>query len=121
MVKMKKINVKDYEVEVPTSEGKKKIPYDVVTSIENVVLASGPMTSQKLSMAQTLEMARIVEKIKTQEKEGKEFALLEDADFNKIKAGFDAFSGYGKNEVELCKRIANAETISVKEDKGKKK
>jgi len=116
---MKKINIKDYDVEVPTNEGVKKIPYDVVISIENVVLATGPMTSQKLSMAQTLEIARIIEKIKAQKKEGNE-ALLEDADFNKIKAGFDAFSGYGKNEVELCKRIANAEDIKVEEIKKKK-
>ena len=117
---MKKIDIKDYEVEVSTPEGVKKIPYGVVTSIENVALATGPMTSQKLTMAQTLEIARIVEKIKAQEKEGKKEVLLEDADFNKIKAAFEAFSGFGKNEVELCKRIANAENVKVKEVKEKK-
>ena len=118
---MKKINIKDYTVQVPTSEGIKEMPYGVVTSIENVVLASGQMTSQRLTMAQTLEVARIIEKIKTQEKEKKGFALLEDADFNKIKAGFDAFSGFGKNEVELCKRIDEVETVEVKEAEKKKK
>ena len=114
---MKKINIKDYTVELPTTEGNKEVPYSVVTSIENVVLATGQMTSQRLTMAQTLEVARIIEKVKAQEKEGKGFALLEDADFNKIKVGFDAFSGFGKNEVELCKRIAEVETVKVKEDK----
>jgi len=119
MVMLKKIDIRDYEVEVPTSEGSKVIPYIVVTSIENVALASGPMTSQKLTMVQTLEIARIIEKIKAQKKKGKKFALLEDADFNKIKASFGAFSGFGKNEVELCKRIANVEDIEVKEKEKK--
>ena len=114
---MKKINIKDYTVELPTTEGMKEVPYGIVASIENVVLATGQMTSQRLTMAQTLEVARIVEKLKAQEKEKKGFALLEDADFNKIKAGFEAFSGYGKNEVELCKRIDEVETVEVKEDK----
>jgi len=46
---------------------------------------------------------------------------LEDADFKLIKKGFEAFSGFGKNEVELCKRIASAEDVKVKEVKEKKK
>jgi len=118
---VKKINIQDYTVEVMTPEGPKTIPYGVVSSIENVVLATGPMTSQKLTMPQTLELARIIEKIKAQEKDGKKFALLEDADFAKIKASFNAFSGFGKNEVELCRRIANVEDVKVKEVKEKKK
>lgn len=118
---MKKIDIRDYNIEIPTPEGMKEIPYGVVVSIENVVLATGQMTSQRLSMVQTLAVARIIEKIKAQEKKGKKFALLEDADFNKIKASFEAFSGFGKNEVELCKRIANAETVEVKESKKKGK
>lgn len=115
---MKKINIKPYSIEVPTPEGKRAIPYDVVTSIENVVLATGQMTSQKLSMPQLLKAAQVIEKIRSQEKEG--FALLEDADFNIIKKGFDAFSGFGLNEVELCKRIDGVEDIKVKEDKKSK-
>ena len=114
---MKKINIKDYKVEVSTSEGKKEVPYDVVKSIENVVLATGPMTSQKLSMPQLLEASRVIEKIKLQKSKG--FALLEESEFSVIKKGFDAFSGFGLNEVELCKRIAEVENVEV-EEKGKK-
>jgi len=117
---VKKIDIRDYEVEVLTPKGIVKQPYGIVISIENVVLANGPMTSQKLNNVELLERANIIMKIKAQEKEGKGFALLEDADFKKIKAGFDAFSGYGKNEVELCKRIANAEDIKVEEVKKKR-
>ena len=118
-MKMKKINVKDYNIEVNTPEGKRKVPYDVVTSIENVVLATGPMTSQKLSMPQLLEASRVCEKIKDQKNKG--FALLEDSEFKVVKQGFDAFSGFGLNEVELCKRIAEVETIEVEEKEKKKK
>jgi len=118
---LKKIDIRDYEIEVLTKEGIKKQSYGVVESIENVALATGPMTSQKLAMSQTLEIARIIEKLKEQRKDGKKFALLEDADFNKIKAGFEAFSGFGKNEVELCKRIANVEDVKVEEKKKKGK
>jgi len=117
---VRKIDIRNYTVEIMTPEGVKVVPYGVVVSIENIALASSPGTSQKLTMPQALEMARIIEKIKAQEKEGKKFILLEDADFNKIKASFDAFSGFGKNEVELLKRIAGAEEVKVKEVKGKK-
>lgn len=115
---VKKINIKPYTVELPTPEGKRPIPYDVVTSIENVVLASGQMTSQQLSMAEVLRRDRIMSKIRGQEKKG--FALLEDADFSVIQEGFKAFKGFGLNEVELCKRIDQAEDITVKEVKKKK-
>jgi len=120
---LRKINIKDYEIEVTTLEGRKKIPYGVVTSIENVVLATGQMTSQRLSMPQLLEAANVIEKIKAQVKEKPKqgYVLLEDADFNIIKKGFDAFSGFGLNEVELCKRIASAEEVKVKEVKKEKK
>ena len=70
-------------------------------------------------MPQLLKAAQVIEKIRAQEKKG--FALLEDADFSIIKQGFDAFSGFGLNEVELCKRIANAEDIKVEEKKKEKK
>lgn len=111
---LKKINIKKYMVEATTPEGKKvSIPYDVVQSIENVVLATGNMTSQRLTMPQLLAASRVCEKIKAAEKEG--FVLLEEAEFEIVKQGFDAFSGFGINEVELCKRIVQAETVEIKE------
>jgi len=121
---VKKINIKPYIVEVPTldKEGKpikKLIPYGVVQSIENVVLASGQMTSQQLSMAEVLRRDRIMVKIREQESKG--FVLLEDADFNVIKQGFEAFKGFGVNEVELCKRIDEAKDEDVKVKEVKKK
>lgn len=117
---VKKINVKDYIIQMPNADGTKRgVPYDVVSSIENVVLATGQMTTQRLTMPQLLEASRVCEKIKAAQKEG--FVLLENAEFNIVKKGFDAFSGFGLNEVELCKRIAEAEDVEVEVKEGKKK
>lgn len=114
---MKKINVKAYMIEIPTNEGVKNMPYNVVSSIENILLASGSVTSQRLTMSQTLANARVAEKIKAAEKDG--YVLLEDSEFDKVKKSFESFSGYGKTEVELCKRIEEVETVDVEEKKKK--
>ena len=114
---MKKINIKAYKVEAITDKGSQSMPYSVVYSIENVMLANGPMTSQKLNMLGTLRNSRIAEKIKGAEEKG--YILLEESEFIEVKKSFEAFSGFGKNEVELCKRIMEAETVEV-EEKGKK-
>lgn len=115
---MKKINVKNYSIKVPTPEGIKDLPYDVAKSIENVLLATGDMTGQRLSMSELLRNARIGQKISGGVEKG--FALLEEAEFNEIKKAFEAFRGFGINEVELCRRITEAEDVQV-EVKEKKK
>ena len=117
-MKMKKVNIKSYKVEIVSEEGVKEVPYSVVKSIENIMLSAGQGTSQRLSMTETLRNARIAEKIKAAESKG--YILLEEAEFSIVKSSFDAFRGFSKNEVELCKRITEAEEVEV-EEKGKKK
>jgi len=116
---MKKINIKAYTIEVLTESGVRNIPYNVTSSIENILLATGQMTSQRLTMAETLANARVAEKIKAAEKQG--YVLLEDSEFSKVDKAFKAFSGFGKNEVELCKRIEEVEDIKPEDIKIKKK
>lgn len=119
---MRKLNVKNYNITVlqlEDNEPKEKvIPYDVKKSIEGVMLASGPMTEQRLSMPDLLRNARIAQKV-TMSKDG--FALLEESEFQHVKQSFDAFRGFGINDVELCKRIENVETVEVQEKKKRKK
>lgn len=113
---MKKINVKSYNIKMVTSEGIKEVPYDVVTSIRNVVLASGQATNQQLSMVDLLRNSKVLDKLEANiDKKG--FVLLEDSDYNIIKKSFNLFKLFGINEVELCKRIEEAETVDVKEVK----
>lgn len=117
---VKKIDVKPYFVDIPTNEGMKRTPYDVVQSIENVLMAKGNMTAQQLTMSELLKNARIMEKLKANIEEEDKTVLVEDADYNAIKKSFNAFRGFGVNEVELCKRIEEAKAVKVKENKKKK-
>lgn len=94
------------------------VDYDVRRSIENVMCASGQMTNQRLSMPDLLRNARIAQKITSCKKD---FLLIEESEFQHLKASFNAFQAFGINEVELCKRIDTAETVEVQEKKEKKK
>lgn len=114
---MRKINLKQYMIETIDETGKViKVPYDVKRSIENILLATGPYTKQTLSMVDLLRNARIAEKVLA----AKDFILIEEHEFQIIKESFEAFRKFGINEVELCKRIDEAETVEVKEKKQKK-
>jgi len=112
-----KINLKAYTVE--GFDGKKmiQVPYDVKKSIENILLATGQATNQKLPMSALLRNAKLAQKIL----DAKDSVLLDENEFRLVKASFDAFQAFGKNEVELCKRIDEAKTVEVKEKKEKKK
>lgn len=113
---MKKIDIRNYKIQIRTNSGKQTtLEYDVLMSIENVVLATGPMTKQRLSMVELLTSAKVMEKIRSQAKE--DFALIEDYEYGLVRKAFDSFTGFGVNEVELCRRIMDAETVQVKEKK----
>ena len=105
---MIKLNIKSYIVQVVTPKGQKALPYDVRKSITNVVLSP----DQKLNMADLLRYSKITDRVEACEKD---FILLEDADFQVIKQAFNKFMGFGQNEVELCRRIEEAQEIEVKE------
>jgi len=111
---MKKLNIAPYTIQIQDMNGKfKEAPYNVAMSIESIMLAAGPMTEQRLNNVSLLKKARVAEKIKDAEEQG--FVLLEDSEFLEVTTSFKVFSGYGKNEVELCRRIEAAETVEVKE------
>lgn len=116
-MKARKINVEDYKVQVTTPNGEKELPYNVVNSFENVLLASGPATKQKLNMSQVLKNAKIADKMKQTVKNKEKYVLLEESEYSLLKASFEQFQMFGVNEVELCKRVNNAEIVDVKEVK----
>ena len=70
------------------------------------------MTSQKLGMADILRISEVARKIADC---SEDTILIEEHEYQMVKKGFDAFKGFGINEVELCKRIENAETVEVQE------
>jgi len=114
-MKMRKINLESYDVKILNIDGSERmLPYNVRTSIEGIMLATGPATSQRLNMSDLLKNARIAQRI-TDCKEDE--ILIEEGDCTRIKKSFEAFSGFGRQEVEMCRRITEAKTVKVKEDK----
>jgi uncharacterized protein YacL (UPF0231 family) len=112
-IKMKKINLKDYEVEVRTPTGTNRVNYEVKTSIIGLLF----QPELKLNGVELLKQNQLAEKIlQHQEPE----ILLEDAEYNKIKQAIDLVKGFGKNDVELVRRVLEAEDVSVTEVKGDK-
>lgn len=43
------------------------------------------------------------------------FILLEETEYSMIKRAVDTISGYGRNDVELVRRVLDAETVEVQE------
>ena len=114
---MRKLNLAPYMIRAginPEDGSDIIVPYDVKRSIENVMLATGEMTTQKLNMSELLRRADTARKIADCPDDE---ILIEEHEYNFVKKGFDAFTGFGLNEVELCRRIENAETVQVEEKK----
>jgi len=116
---MRKLNLKSYLVPFRDTNTNEitNIPYALRDSIEAILLATGEATTQRLSMRELLENAGIAQKIKGAEED---FVLLEEDEFQKVKRAFDAFRGFSRADVEMCKRIEEAEVVEVSEKKVKK-
>ena len=117
MVDMRKLNLAPYMIRAainPEDGSDIMAPYDVKRSIENVMMATGEVTTQKLGMAELLRRADVARKIADCEEDS---ILIEENEYQYVKKGFEAFQGFGINEVELCRRIENAETVEVTEKK----
>lgn len=107
---MREIDIRPYKVVLAGPEGKKEVDYDVRSSIESVLLATGPATEQRLSMTDLLRNARVAEKILG----SKDVVLLEESEYAILRQAFDSYKGFGQFEVELCKRITGAKQVEVR-------
>lgn len=105
---MKKIDLTPYNINGIDEKGKKiTMPYDVKESIISVIFHP----NLKLDGRQLLLRGKLEEKIKKSNGE----LLVEDADYASIKSSFELVTGFGRNDVELVKRVLEAETIEVKQ------
>ena len=107
---MRKLSLKNYKVEVMTEKGTEFIDYQVVQSLINVLFHP----ELQLGGMALLEQNELAGKILVND--GKEI-LLEDSEYAKVKQPFDIIKGFGKNDVELVRRILQAETVEVAEKK----
>ena len=105
---MKKINTQDYFINVQGGDGTiMEIPYNVKESLIGCLFHP----ELKLGGREIIERDLIAKKIDSAE----EHILLENAEYQKLLHAFETVKGFGKSEVELVKRVFNAEDIIVKE------
>jgi|LGOV01.1.fsa_nt_gb hypothetical protein len=105
---MKKIDVRDYFVAIPTEDGSKiDIPYTVKESLVSCLFHP----ELKLGGRDVIERDVIAKKIESAE----DFVLLEDSEYQKLFHAFETVRGFGQAEVELVRRVFEAESIDVVE------
>ena len=104
---MRKIDLSNYDVEVHTEEGIKKIPYDVKESV-----VSGMYHSElRLGARELFDNDRVAQKINS----AHGHVLLEEADYQKVKTAFETIKGFRKEDLELVRRVLDAPEVTVKE------
>jgi len=107
---MRKLELKHYEVTFRNVQGKlETIPYDFKDAIINLMFHP----DLRLSGTELLKTNMLAEKIMETDEE----IILEEEEYSKVKHAIDSFKGFGKNEVELVKRVLECPKIDVKEKK----
>lgn len=118
---MRKIDVANYMVPMRDEAGNMvPKPYSVKESMVSCLLH--PVL--KLTGRELLLRGKLVTRIEEAEiKEGKGFILVEEADYAKLKKAFETIEGFTKSDMELVRRVLEAEETDVEEvkNKGEKK
>ena len=118
---MRKIDVGNYMIQMRNAEGNPEPkPYKVKDSMVNCLLhPSLQLTGRELLLrdkfATRIEETEIVK--------GVGHILVEEEDYRKLRQAFEKIGGFTKNDMELVRRVLEAEEIDVKEadQKGEKK
>jgi len=100
---VKALNISDYNVAVPFEGVEKDVPYAVRPSLIGLLFSQ-----RDLGVMEILSRDDIARKIR--DWVGDQL-LLEDAEFALLDAAVKAFKGYGKNDVELVRRVLGAEIV----------
>ena len=110
---MRKIQLENYMVKVPTDDGKfEPKPYNVKESMVSCLLHPAlKLTGRELllrnKLATRIEDAPIVE--------GNGHILVEEEEYRKLRQAFETIEGFTKSDMELVRRVLEAEEIEVKE------
>ena len=108
---MRKVNLKNYEVEFANAEGvNEKRDYKVKEGLINLLMH--PLL--KLNGRDLLLAHKLANKIEDCKEEN---ILLEDVEYSKLSHAIDVVKGFTRSEVELVSRIVDAETVKVEEKK----
>ena len=105
---MRKLNLENYEITFRDTQGElQTAPYAFKDAIINLMFHP----DLRLSGTELLKTNILAEKIM----EADEEIILEEDEYNKVKSAIDSFKGFGRNEVELVKRVTECPKIDVKE------
>jgi len=104
---VRKIDLSNYTIDMPTEGGMKTYPYSVKESIELAMYHP----DLKLNFRDLLENDRVAQKIKS----ANGFVLLEESEYSRIKMVFETIQGFRKEDVELVKRVIEAPEVEVQE------
>jgi hypothetical protein len=110
---MRKIELQNYFINIPTADGSFKAkPYNVKESMVSCLLHPAlKLTGRELllrkKLATRIEEAEIIE--------GNGSILVEEADYRKLRQAFETIEGFTKSDMELVKRVLEAEEIEVAE------
>lgn len=104
---MRKIDITNYPVE----QDGKTLPYGVKEAAVEVLFAP----NLKVRAQDIFKRDDVARKIETAE--GDE-VLLEEAEYEMLKAGVNAIEGYRRSDVEFVRRILEAPTVEVEEKRG---
>jgi hypothetical protein len=111
---MRKIDVRNYMVQMRNAEGNLgPKPYNVKDSMVNCLLhPSLQLTGRELLLRDKLA-TRIEE---TEIIKGNGQILIEEEDYRKLRQAFEKIEGFTKSDMELVRRVLEAEEIEVKID-----
>lgn len=106
-------------IKLPTADGTfEPKPYNVKESMVSCLLHPAlKLTGRELllrnKLASRIEEAEIIE--------GNGFILVEEEDYRKLQQAFETIEGFTKNDMELVRRVLDAEEIEVSEKEAKSK
>jgi len=116
---MRKIELQNYMVNSPMPDGSSvPQPYKVKESMVSCLLHPAlKLTGRELllrgKLATRIEEAEIIK--------GNGFILVEETDYKKLRQAFETIEGFAKNDMELVRRVLEAEEIEVEEKGNKEK
>jgi len=107
---VKKINLEDYFVDIPQTDGKiQKARMNIKDWLSNMLF----LPDLKLGGREVILRGKLADKIEKADKE----IILEEVDYQKLKEAFETFQGFQKVHIELVKRVLEAEQVEVEEKK----
>lgn len=106
---MRKLVISDYKVKARNETGAVvEAPYNVKESVISILF----IPELHLSAVDLLEQNKLANKI-NDAKDG--FVLLEESEYESVAKATKTFKGFSRNDVELVRRILEAEQVNVKE------